>query len=233
MFENSGIYLAICKVNNKIYVGSAINFKRRFSQHKYLLKNGRHVKYFQNAWNKHGEENFEFVIFESGIPPEDLLCWEQATMDFYESYLPEKGYNIRRFAESNFGINPSLESRARMSEAHKGKTPTEETRTRMKESVKNRPPITEKTLALMSEARKLIPLHSIETRKKILNNNIGKHNGENNPHSVLTIPQVREIKFIHLPAAILTQREIAKMYGVNRTTIQRIKYGKIWENIID
>jgi hypothetical protein len=44
----SGIYKIINKINNKYYVGSS-----------------KHINpHLQNAWNKYGQNNFDFVITE-------------------------------------------------------------------------------------------------------------------------------------------------------------------------
>jgi group I intron endonuclease len=65
------IYKIINLVNNKFYVGSTINQKVRFRQHRKLLRGSRHhCKHLQAAWNKYGEDKFLFAILE--IVPETL-----------------------------------------------------------------------------------------------------------------------------------------------------------------
>ena len=50
----SGIYCIINNVNNKIYIGQALNLKKRFKEHKRTLKNNTHAnEYLQNAYNKY------------------------------------------------------------------------------------------------------------------------------------------------------------------------------------
>lgn len=59
------IYKIINVVNNKFYVGSTTNKKVRFRQHRKLLRGNRHhCKHLQAAWNKYGEDKFEFVVVE-------------------------------------------------------------------------------------------------------------------------------------------------------------------------
>lgn len=59
------IYKIINLVNDKFYVGSTINKKVRFRQHRKLLRGNRHhCKHLQAAWNKYGEEKFEFRVIE-------------------------------------------------------------------------------------------------------------------------------------------------------------------------
>lgn len=56
-----GIYCIVNKVNYKKYVGSSINVKNKFRQHKHTLNNNKHCnKHLQLAWNKCKATNFEF-----------------------------------------------------------------------------------------------------------------------------------------------------------------------------
>lgn len=60
-----GIYKIINVVNNKFYVGSAVDLKRRKTRHFSELRNGKHNNAkLQNAWNKYGEQSFIFAIVE-------------------------------------------------------------------------------------------------------------------------------------------------------------------------
>jgi len=64
--KQSGIYKIINKVNNKFYVGSSRNLRRRKRDHFSELKKNIHFnKHLQGAWNKYGGENFEFKIIEN------------------------------------------------------------------------------------------------------------------------------------------------------------------------
>lgn len=57
--EKPGIYLIYCLINEKCYIGSSINVKRRERQHRSDLKKKiHHCANLQNAWNKYGKENF-------------------------------------------------------------------------------------------------------------------------------------------------------------------------------
>ncbi|MEG7747601.1 GIY-YIG nuclease family protein [Listeria monocytogenes] len=49
-----GIYKITNIVNNKIYIGSTNNFKRRITEHKRTFKDGKSNKYLNNSVNKHG-----------------------------------------------------------------------------------------------------------------------------------------------------------------------------------
>lgn len=62
-----GVYKIYCIENNKYYIGSTSKtFKQRFTQHASKLKNNKHAcAHLQNAYNKYGEDSFEFSIIES------------------------------------------------------------------------------------------------------------------------------------------------------------------------
>lgn len=60
-----GIYKIINVINNKFYVGSAVDFTARKRRHWWALRSQRHAnKHLQAAWNKYGEQAFIFVIVE-------------------------------------------------------------------------------------------------------------------------------------------------------------------------
>lgn len=97
--KNCGIYIIQNVVNGNIYVGSSININRRFSQHKSTLRHNTHRnKHLQNAWNKYGEENFEFIVIEHHSYPEKILCRENKCIKLYN---PEYN-NIKVNSEGRF-----------------------------------------------------------------------------------------------------------------------------------
>lgn len=66
IYKNFGIYRITNIKNGMSYIGkTGMNFGDRWDSHRSLLIAGRHDNpYLQNAWNKYGEVNFEFVIVE-------------------------------------------------------------------------------------------------------------------------------------------------------------------------
>jgi len=61
--NSCGVYKIINTVNNKCYIGSSINMRKRKSQHQLRLRSNKHGNvYLQNAWNKYGEDKFVFEI---------------------------------------------------------------------------------------------------------------------------------------------------------------------------
>lgn len=91
--NKSGVYKIYCKSNEKAYIGSSCDVKRRMQQHKSALRSNRHInEHLQSAWNKYGENNFEFVLLENVEVP-NLLEREQFWIDKFLSHQRETGFN--------------------------------------------------------------------------------------------------------------------------------------------
>ena len=112
MIKTSGVYKIKNLINNKIYIGSAINLNLRYRKHISDLKNNKHCnKKLQNSWNKHGEDSFDFVIIEQVIDKTKLLEREQYYLD---NLKPE--YNICKIAGNTLGIKVSDDTKKKISE---------------------------------------------------------------------------------------------------------------------
>ena len=92
---SGGIYKIENLINGKCYVGSAKSFERRKRQHFKDMENNKHgnIK-LQNSVNKHGVENFVFVIIEELGDYDRTVYFERE--DFWICKLKSKteGYNI-------------------------------------------------------------------------------------------------------------------------------------------
>ena len=100
--KKGGIYGIKNKVNDKLYVGSTYYFNSRFGCHRSLLRSNKHTnKHLQSAWNKYGENNFEFFIVEVLSDKTMFIIREQFYIDLHRTYTD--GYNQRPLAESNSG----------------------------------------------------------------------------------------------------------------------------------
>lgn len=99
----SGVYKLTNKTNNRLYIGSAKEFKERWNQHAASLRrNKHHNKYLQADFNKCGEEAFVFEVIEviEGTK-EDRLVVEQRHIDVH--YGKSKCYNLNKDASSPQG----------------------------------------------------------------------------------------------------------------------------------
>lgn len=105
----SGVYQIRCLPNGKIYIGSAVDLRRRWEQHRGKLRRGSHHNvHLQNAWNTYGEANFSFSILELVHEPDSLLRAEQKWLDKTESSNPDFGFNIFNTAGSPGDANAQV-----------------------------------------------------------------------------------------------------------------------------
>ena len=139
-------------VNDKFYVGSTVDSRKRFWAHRKALRLGTHdCVYLQRAWNKYGEDCFKFEIVEQLDNRDDLYPAEQKWLD--EHFGKDHCYNVAAHADSPMrdaspeiraklaaktkawlereghprqGAAHTDESKAQMSETRKGKAAGEE-----------------------------------------------------------------------------------------------------------
>lgn len=124
--NKSGIYKITNTINDKCYIGSAVNIKNRWVQHiKHLNSDNHHSVYLQRAWNKDGKENFKFEILLICLK-EELLIKEQSFLDWLN---PE--YNMCKIAGSSLGYKHTIHTRNKMSSSQKGRIISEETRNKI------------------------------------------------------------------------------------------------------
>lgn len=125
-----GIYRIANLIVDRRYFGQSIKVHSREWHHFSMLKRGCHDNiHLQRAWNKYGEDAFEFTVM---LECEHLELTEYEQY-FVDSYPPEKLYNIcLECVDSHKGVIRSQVTRQKMSdsrnkyfsdhpEAHKGK----------------------------------------------------------------------------------------------------------------
>jgi len=136
---DSGIYQIENQVNGNRYIGSAVNVRRRWSQHLSDLRHTKHCNpHLQAAFDKYSESAFAFFILEYIEDSAQLLVREQYFLDMLN---PE--YNILPTAGSALGCHRSLAARRKDSEAKRGernpnygKPRSEETRKNLSKALK-------------------------------------------------------------------------------------------------
>ena len=73
----AGIYEIVNTTNSHRYIGSSVDINTRWYSHKYSLSHDTHSnQVLKRAWDKHGEDSFEFNIL-AYCPKESLLFIEQ------------------------------------------------------------------------------------------------------------------------------------------------------------
>lgn len=96
--NKTGIYLIKNLINNKVYIGKAINIYSRIRQHINLLnkKSLDENRHLINSWFKYGRDNFQYIVLEYLEKDENLLKERELYwMNYYESINRDKGYNLR------------------------------------------------------------------------------------------------------------------------------------------
>ncbi len=133
--SKSGIYKFTNLVNNKIYIGQAVDLFQRWCSHKGCYDDC----YIHRAIKKHGWNNFRFEVLET-CEKDKLIEREQHYLDFYKSYDRKIGYNIRRFADTKYGYSHSEKTKRKISLTKTGRKATPEERKRRSEFSKLRKP---------------------------------------------------------------------------------------------
>ena len=223
---NSGVY--IISYNNKNYVGSSSNLKKRLREHFSCLKRNTHPnKRLQNAYNKYGEIYFSYKIVAT-CPSEYLIKLEQWFIDNTKNTV-----NLNPFDYSSKGRKVLKKTRKKISKALTGKIVSEETKQLLSLAKLGRPHyILEETKIKMSESGKkkvFSEQHKENLRIAALNrskNLSEKVKGENNPSAKLNLEIIREIR-----SSELSVKELADKFNVAKMTIYKIKNNKIWKEI--
>jgi group I intron endonuclease len=206
MKEQIGIVYKITNItNNKLYIGSTVEYNVRKLHHIRCLKNNTHRNnLLQNAWNKYGEENFKFEILEENVDTNLLLSREQHFLDTYKPYNRKIGYNINPVAGSNLGFKMPESAKEKLRNINLGKKHSLETRKKISEVQKG------KKRTFISKYKT-----SLKTR------------GELNPAAKLNWSLVKEIRSIRKNGFKLT--EISKKFNISNSLVSAICNNKVWK----
>jgi group I intron endonuclease len=211
-FKNkSGIYIIKTKINNRFYIGSAINLYNRMHTHLTHLKQNKHCNLkLQRFVNKYGIENIYFECIEL-CEKESLIIREQFYIDTLNPF-----YNISKIAGSTLGIKITKEQSEKLSKFRKGK----------QNSLGRK--YSKETIIKMSESAKKRGLHPNFKKASVLANTGKKHTKEHREkislkQKKINIKQQKEI--IDLLSKGIFQNDIAKIYNVSQRVISKIKLG--------
>lgn len=145
------IYKIINVVNNKFYVGSAIDYRKRKARHLWRLRRGDHAnKHLQAAWNMHTEAAFVFAVVQEVAPEADLLAAENVWLKEHvgkdycyniatDATAPTRGW----FGEKNpmWGktFSQTDDAKARIALASKDRVQSEEEKAKRRETMRGKP----------------------------------------------------------------------------------------------
>jgi len=117
------VYIAICKINDKKYIGKTVgSLQKRKIRHERESSNGSNL-YFHNALRYYGFDNFEWgILFSSGN--DSILCKIEIDFIKEENTKEPNGYNMTEGGEKGcgrpFGYHHTEETKEKM---RKPKTP--------------------------------------------------------------------------------------------------------------
>ena len=121
-----GIYQIINKINGKRYIGSSVDIKKRWTQHRCDLKGKRHSnRHLQRSWNKYGKSNFKFEIV-CICSKGNLVDYEQLFIDKLnpEYNISDRAYRGNGLSGKNhprYGVHLSNETKRKISRSSKGR----------------------------------------------------------------------------------------------------------------
>ena len=110
------IYMIGFKETHRVYVGSAVSFKKRKAHHLSQLRSNKHRNsVLQRHYNKYGIESIKFEILEEVEKPEHLIECEQKWIDKFKW---EDLINICPTAGNTLGRKHNLDSKRKISKNH-------------------------------------------------------------------------------------------------------------------
>lgn len=108
--RTQGVYEIRNLRDGRVYVGSAQVIEWRWRGHRHRLRKGNHHSpRLQRAWDRDGEDAFEFRILEEISDVQWLRVIEQAWMDFLGAHTTRGGYNNAPLAGRTLGYKPTPE----------------------------------------------------------------------------------------------------------------------------
>lgn len=141
------------RVNGKVYIGSSIDIKRRWYKHKATLRKSKHANAkLQAAWNKYGEDSFDFCVVEE-CSRDGLIAREQSWIDSCDCV--EVGYNLNPVAGNMLGFKHSEETKEAIRVAMVGRDTSEETR-KLRSELMTGTTVGDATRAKISETMKKV-----------------------------------------------------------------------------
>jgi group I intron endonuclease len=224
-----GVYAIKNLRDGKVYIGStAVSFGRRWSGHRSKLRKGKHAnQHLQSAWNRDGEESFEFAILEVVTEQDALTAVEAQWIADTNCCDRRFGYNARVEPSSNKGMKmgpQSPEFIAKRTSGLKGRVVSEETRAKLRAAAAARPPVSDETRRKLSEMRKgrknpwVSAVTASRNRTPEMREKVSA--GLKRSHGCINEAQAKEIRETYA-AGQLGQMDMARRYGVDVGTIRR------------
>ena len=113
--KKCGIYYIYCLVNGRIYIGSSINVRNRFWEHRRSLKASNHKnRHLQRIYDKYGKDSLVYKLIEN--------CEESVRHERENHYISILDKKLRLNLQAVIKNGPvSDETRQRISASHVGR----------------------------------------------------------------------------------------------------------------
>ncbi|GIN23100.1 GIY-YIG nuclease family protein [Siminovitchia fordii] len=231
----AAIYSIRNKMNNKSYIGSTKNLISRWKSHLIDINNKTH---HCREFNLVKSRDLEFILLEVVSNIDELVLKEYGYINLFSTNTKNKGYNILSKFQSKRKTNRT--NIVSLSTKLKQSSFTLNDVKNIKRLLASGRKISDVALIYNTNYNTIQSIKTCRTWSDVLPelNSIlisieykDTHKGENNSCSKLTEDDVKEIKHI-LNTKKSTMTEIAKNYGVSRTLISHIKYGRLWSHVI-
>lgn len=238
LYKSYGIYGIHNKVNDMVYVGKTeTSFGDRRDCHIASLRGGYHINpHLQNAWNKYGEDNFEFIVLYECKNHESSDMVNELEICYIKEYSDlGLAYNIGAGGDGGnlLGKHLSDETKAKIGAKNKvnmtGRKASDSTKAKMSSSQKAR------YAAMSDEEHKKLCLDiaqyasgykwSEEAKKKFSELQQEKPNAAK--YDATTI---REIRRMHEQEG-KTIAEIADHFEMKRQNVYMIVTYRRWKNV--
>jgi group I intron endonuclease len=221
-----GIYMVICNITEKVYIGQSNNLEYRLSQYKHLAVLNQ-VKIYRSL-KKYGFENHKFEIIETiDNYDQDILDQKE---QYYMDLFRENGYVLLNLREAgNHGIH-SEETKRKISLGNKGKHFNQKRSLATIEKIR---------LALIGNKHRLNTKCSEETKRKMSLKRQGRFNSEKCRQKIsdskkkIILQYDMDMNFIkEYPCALAAQQDnnffSAKHIRQAATGSKQTAYGFIW-----
>ena len=223
--SDTGVYVIKNLVNGKVYIGSTdTNFNHRFNEHKCRLRNNYHGNnHLQNAWNKYGEDNFEF--YPLARAKDNISSLEQKFVNFlFDNYDYQDFYNIAKDVDKPMlGRSQSEEAKRKLSESKKGKERSEKVKQKISEK------LTKEHFDIECESCGNI-FEVKPSRKDSAKYCSQSCKGRGISKSKLNEDEVIKIKKL-LKEDNLSYKKISEKFSITSAMVRHIDIGRAWNHI--
>lgn len=245
------VYKITNLINDKIYIGKTNNLEYRWRNHLISSRKDSPIYPIHRAIKKYGKEKFSITIIESDSLEELIFEREKFWITYYKTniikYGDEFGYNLTDGGEGSAGHIMSEEGKEKLRQFNLGKKYSLETKKiqslqRQGEN-NNLSKLTDKEVAEIKGSKLTTKELEIKFKisrsviQKIRSNKLWSHIDPIIDNNILEKPQYNVSRKLNneLAAQIkysnLSTKELVTIYKVNRSIIQRIRSGKIWNHI--